>query len=695
MITGTQNDLYVEWNRVLGEYFFNENMAGREVLLYANFDLIEKLGSELGGKEGFIDALKTGPKGFRDNDICIIAYKILQTWRFDRSADYPPYIAYLVLFVLAAYVDGDFDPNAYYPKLRFLLNINDDSYSFPYRHKMYELWDDLEKWSKEDREEELGSFTARIRGQRIHVGLPLSQTILSQEERDNLVKIFVLANLEPGITLPDSEIQKVLTSYGGEYLNRRTSRLLNGREDKELAHALIEFVKEELIVWNGSAPIEDIEQLDKVFIRCAVKICLQIVPLSKQVKGSLRLKSNYDFPIEGLNLISENTVVTTSTLNCKRSTQFWTTPLKNDDQKIFDAFGFDWNKTVSLVDSDIYWRGITKSDGIKLFIRGKQEQLPDTWVESSNTLERNSEFAVACLPSFSSPVQNWIEKACQKIASPILLPNGWSFYQAKNATSSFEMSPYLTLSTQTVLRMRNGIRLGRQNTFLNYYLPKVVIENGEGDVQVELLSNDKKIAELIKENNNSWTFPMNLPVDKQLRLRVISGSEEIEFKGRKIVTLHDGSAINPNKSPNPPSRATNGNFIKLPTSDFGISGAKVMGLTPNVTDSYNLHLFPSNERIVFLGQRPGEIADYEQDLFLSWKPIWALVKIDRKKWRVIFCANSLKFRPVSALKSASLILIKEWKRFIWVNRKVNDLSQLQLMGEKKLWEEYKNAARKL
>jgi hypothetical protein len=190
-------DAYKSWNDKLAAYFFNENMAGREVLLYASFDLIEEVGSDLGGIEGFTTAVKTGPSWIRNGDLCVKADKLFQTWKFDRSGNYPPYIAYLVSFVLANYIEGDFDANAYYPRLKTLLRLEHESNASHCFDKMYVLWDDLEKWSKEDREDELGSFTARVRGGKWHVGLPLSQTLLSKEERDHLPLIFRESCFEP------------------------------------------------------------------------------------------------------------------------------------------------------------------------------------------------------------------------------------------------------------------------------------------------------------------------------------------------------------------------------------------------------------------------------------------------------------------------------------------------------------------
>ena len=44
------NVTYLEWNDLLAKYCFSEEKAGKEVLLYVNEPLINKLGAPLGGR---------------------------------------------------------------------------------------------------------------------------------------------------------------------------------------------------------------------------------------------------------------------------------------------------------------------------------------------------------------------------------------------------------------------------------------------------------------------------------------------------------------------------------------------------------------------------------------------------------------------------------------------------------------------
>jgi hypothetical protein len=699
-------DPYTIWNQNLSAYFFNEGMAGREVLLYANFDLIEKVGANIGGIKGFVEAVKTGPGWIKNGDLCVKAYKLFQAWKFDRSGEYPPYIAYLVSFVLANYIEGDFDANAYYPRLRTLLSLEHDSTASHCFDKMYELWDDLEKWSKEDREEELGSFTARVRGGKWHIGLPLSQTILSKEERDRLSLIFSEAFFEPGSSQPAVAIVDALRKFGSKHLSKKTIRLLNSTQDKELTAALVDFVREELIAWNGFSPAS-IENETKAggepagYTRSAVKVCLRVEPFSKKVNAILRVKSNSDFPVDGLNLFLTSYGQQSTRFDCKRASKFWSTPLRQLNQPPVDAFVFDWTKQLLLQDEERSWTSLMKASNVKWFARGKNEQLPDDWVESSQLPEKNAEFALACHPGSLETTSPWIEAGCELLKPEVKLPNGWTFFQIKIARASFPGTEALTAGNQPVLRFRGGIRLGNRNAFISYCAPQVLIENPPGDIDVLVTGNG--ISSPVKlnkgENENKWSFPAGLPAGQSLKIQVLSGGSEIKFNGTRMITFEEGNLLSSKIASvtSNVARDRHGRLINLPEDGkSSVNGAKVHNYHPGTLKTKPFTLFASGTKIVLLGQRTGEVAALETGLQIDFTPVWALVKCERKRWLVQFCAQSLEqAKPLRGLPGAPGKKVKEWKRLIWTNRMVNDSSQLEFASIKKLWEAYKNAAARL
>ena len=91
---------------------------------------------------------------------------------------------------------------------------------------MIDLWDDLEQWSVHDRTGELGVFQARIVGGKIHIGLPLAQTILTETERGDLPRMFADAKLDPGRLASTRELRRALEVHGRDYLRPLTMRAL-------------------------------------------------------------------------------------------------------------------------------------------------------------------------------------------------------------------------------------------------------------------------------------------------------------------------------------------------------------------------------------------------------------------------------------------------------------------------------------
>jgi hypothetical protein len=697
-------DEYLNWNEILASHFFNENMSGREILLYANSDLIDEVGNRSGGKEGFINAIRTGPSRIRNGDLCVKAYKLFETWRFDRSGDFPPYIAYLISFVLASDVDGDFDANAYYPRLKTLLKFERDSDVHHCFHKMWELWDDLEKWSKEDREGELGNFTARIRGKKMHIGLPLSQTVLSGEERNHLPLLFTDANLEPGANLSSTIILNALKKYGAKYLGKKTLRLIDSNQDEDLRIALVNFVQEELAEWSGVPDAEAETEDDRFetkengkYVRSAVKLCLRIEPLSKKVTSFLRIKSNSDFPVDGLNL--SGTGVFDQELTCKRATKFWTTPLKQENH--IDAYSINWSNSLILRDEERKWVAASNGEAIKFLIPGKHEQLPDTWVESSSQTGRNIEFAIVCCPEQLNGVKEWVETGCELLKPETVLPNGWSLFQIKNARTPFPGSGANDFE-QVTLRLRGGVRLGNKNSFVNYFPPKVIVENAPANIEIKVSGNDSSTpTKLVKEQGlNIWDFPEELPVGQPLRIRVLENDEEIKVNGTRIITFDDGNKLSPSYDISKPkvARDATGKFIPATGTEAAvISGSKIYNHDLSIQPPVEMFpLLATAGNLILIGQRVGEAQAVEPDDQIQFEPVWALTKKDRKRWQVSFCANNVeKSLPLSAPANTPSRQVKEWKRLIWINRMVNDTSQLEPAAIKELWEAYKNAAARL
>jgi hypothetical protein len=244
---------YLSWNNSIGARFFTPEVKDRRVYLYVTADLIREVGKPSGaGMPDFLVAVKRGPEWVSHGNVCERADQCLSGWR-RRKLQYPPYLAYLGLFALAAGLRGDFASNAYYPRLRKLLGETPTSGTYRGFSAMRNLWEDLENWSQREMRGSQGIFQARVTSRFIHVGIPISQTILSEQERLALPSIFAEAAIDPASTPSEALLLDALIKYGGSRLRPRTRTILEERtKSEEEFEALIDAVIQELAEWDGT-----------------------------------------------------------------------------------------------------------------------------------------------------------------------------------------------------------------------------------------------------------------------------------------------------------------------------------------------------------------------------------------------------------------------------------------------------------
>lgn len=683
---------YLNWNDRLAQYYFNEEMAGREVLLYATREIIMSIGEGLGDVTDFINALKAGPIWATRVGLCQKAFQAYENWR-RRTLDYPPYVAYLVLFVLAEDTEGDFAPHAYYPRLWHLLMDPSETGMPPSFNRMRELWADLEKWSKEDKGEEIGRFTFRIRGGWDHVGLPLSQTLLSNEERNKLPFIFSEADLDPTDVPAVDTLKRAMLYYGTRLhlLGRRTLRLLEVTdENNTLKNALLEFVLSELTEWDGTAPeIITSEKSVAGESKAGLRLCLHEDSLAKKIVSYLRFKTNRTIPDTGLTFqYPDHKTI----LICSEASANWSSKLRIKDQATarlsgFDASLVDWLKGLSIKDIEYNWHAKLKGANVRLFLLGKREGLPD-WIESHH-LEMQSDFLIAAHSSILDAIRNWGAQFCENFQEKNYsgLPFGWSLFYGKNAIKSCENVDVLILSDLLRTRLVGGIKTGRGNSYLKFGLPCVMLENMSGNEKVKI--NGVEIPRADK-NIPVWELHGDFPLYEPLRIEVYGDSADpLQTRIIKIEDPHIQTAFD-----DLPQRGADGN-IAPPGSESYALGAKVIGASTRECAIFSTAL-PTHlsSRIVFLGSRPGEIKDWPgEELPLEWHPVWAVAKQGHKQWVIHFCGKSLCLEenhlPGPPLSDSRAV--KRWREAIWINRKISQ--QPTLPNLTRLWQKYLEAAK--
>ena len=426
---------YLRWNNTIAEHFFNPDMAGRSVHLFVNGKLITDLEGEIGTVAGsFIDAVQEGPTWTARQGICRRALQAYQGWRA-RGLQFPPYIAYLGLFVLAGGTDGDFEPHAYYPRLRDLLGEPGEG-TLPSFHRMQELWDDLEAWSEFDMAGDLGLFRARSIGGHIHIGYPLAQSLLTEQERKALPQVFDEAGLDPTTTPPADELARALRSPASrELLRSRTVRLVENQYDAEHYKALLDVVADELAEWDGE--IERVGQGGRPsrVATAGLRIGLDLDPVARTATASLRCKLKREFPEDGVQLGIPGIP---GQFLAEEYLEGWSLPISSQETgEMFDASRLDWNRGVAVRTGQPGLQLRLPGRPVRLFVEGTSEGIPG--LIEVHALPRGQSFYLGYREQSWSRLEKWVTTECRGFEDlePVKgLPTGWRLARISEATGT-------------------------------------------------------------------------------------------------------------------------------------------------------------------------------------------------------------------------------------------------------------------
>ena len=480
--TSTPSNRYKAWNDALAARFFNEAMDGRNVHLYVNQDLITEVGQGLPGAGNFPSAITGHPQAptFKGEQVCNRAYRDFRRWKTIKS-EFPPYIGYLCLFVLASGTDGDFASNAYYPRLWTLMGYSGRTDRVPDFEHMSELWDDLENWSVYEKQGELGIFHSRSIGGFVHVGYPLSQAILVESERQVLPLVFYEARLDPASTHPAGEIAMALRGITAKQeLRPRTVRIAESPQD-ELHTALTETVREELAAWDGKVTDTGPGISQQTETLAGLRLCIELDSVARIVKSSIRCKLNHEYPEAGL-LLDRG-------LLAEEDVNGWSLPVTTVATGAnFDASELDWWTDVTMRCASLGYRLRLKGYPVRIFTNAMPEGI--SGLVDTPTLPSGQSFYL-CYPEAAwSRLEKWATTQCQGFQDLKItqgLPKSWRLARVEAAIGDEAVpSAFTTLTFQSGLRLllAGGIRSGNGNNFFNFAPPAVVLVGGASDTAV-------------------------------------------------------------------------------------------------------------------------------------------------------------------------------------------------------------------
>ena len=206
---------YLEWNNIIGEHFFNPRNAGKDVYLYITkvdiINLVRQENSSLSDGSvwiDFVNAIKGGLPGASGNiaSRAKCCYDRRNLISIDKTPiRFPPYISYLVFFVLplTENLEGDYNSNNYYGRLNRLLtdsSIDQTLGVSDFRdYNLNLLWSDLENWANIKHCGDLGRFRVMPfkNANWIYVGKPFSQCILPPKATVKLPELFLQSGMMP------------------------------------------------------------------------------------------------------------------------------------------------------------------------------------------------------------------------------------------------------------------------------------------------------------------------------------------------------------------------------------------------------------------------------------------------------------------------------------------------------------------
>ncbi|MBP2146118.1 hypothetical protein J2129_001572 [Methanofollis sp. W23] len=712
---------YHDWNKHITKYFFKEDNAGKDVILFVNKEIIDEIGKPYGGGfDDFVQCLVRGPDFVNNNpeNICKMAYETYNRGK-QMDMEYPSYIAYLALFVCAATIDGDYDRNAYYPKLKDLVGDDQDiNMSALFSDYISDLWKGLQRWSQVKTGEAYGRFTITRRGGHVNVGIIYAQTILSENERKNLPTIFSRAGLDPTDPPTEDILKSKLRRYGEEFFENRTKKLLNSNWNQEntLLGALIDLVLSELERWDGTVPesgqaleegqdtLAAVTQRGHRWVNVYARVCLSRV--LGGFSSHIRFKVNPDnvvFPEDGLEFkVSENPYLTEKRLldevfsSHQTNKAGWSRPLqtsKDGRVEILKAELFDWSEGATFVDGEMDWKVVLRPADVRVFLPGGRDNLPDTYVEAQH-LEHACPFLIACRDSFKERITCWGESETEKFeqVSSSGIPEGWSLFQGENAKTDCRGFDPLTLPKEIRLKLVGGVRHSAgSNKFLHFAPPTIVVEGSSGNVTVMI--NGEEIPQKLVEGMQ-WDIPSGYNIGESLTIDVLSDSKKacnsrtIQFVGSELI--EDFSNV--------PLLDSKGRLLRYGEGGQPLrfaQGVVVYGV--DVSEFGNVPLgaptYLSNS-ITFLGPEPGMVACWPNDpLPTEWSPVWALAKTGRNSRDVHYCGlpEDDNSRPRDTRTKTGHKTLKLWKESVWVNRKRNNPPKIPKLRKK--WSKYMEVAK--
>lgn len=540
---------YTDWNQLIGKYFFNESMAGKEVFLYMSKEDLIKLGKPFFDPDeysddfyivrDFISAAKSGiPRA--SGSILEKANYAYQMNRYDfgdleeDDIKFPLYLAYLVLFVmpLTETLDETLNANNYYSRFNTFIGANKDRHevnSINYSsNKIHRLWNGLENWANEIMGGSLGQFYHRkfSHAHWVNVGSMFSQCVLPPKTFRAFPAFFSKHGFVPHYDYSPSFFRDKLVNGGIEFLNlpNYVKKLFKNQGANELVDKILEITQREYLNWEGNISSHD-TLLKDFENNTTARVHLQIKysKISESVSFSYRIVYKNDYP--------EDLV-------------FGGQEVYEEMNTFSNTLSGDFREEFVLEDSFNKWRAVFPKKDIRLFVNGSYFQLDNSnWVETDN-LSKVDPMLIMCTLEKQDIVENWLKTECNETFFEINeyegKPDGYCIYRFCGVRNSLETELSLILKKDKKISLYSELKIDYR-TFMRVILPEVIIENADGseEVYLEYRSTDEKIFLNRIKGTNRWQLPDDILLDEEFKVKISNQDLLQTYTNYKIVSADD------------------------------------------------------------------------------------------------------------------------------------------------------------
>lgn len=253
---------YFRYNDGLNHFFFDGRFGDKPIYLDLETDVFSYLGDKLNitadMAEENLPKVVSNTFDLTRKEPYIWHWKQNQRWHHEGRNSLPPFTAFLCVLSMAAESMRSgkrFSGNNFYDRYGELLGINDPTAiknikSADSMQYTVGLWDSLNRWLKFT-DYQYGIPTAKEVGTKKYISWPISQALVRDQDRKNLMLMFEHKQLNSSQLISKSEMSLILddwlsTSYG-------TKSLVAIWKEKVLQEKVVEAAVECFENWDGDS----------------------------------------------------------------------------------------------------------------------------------------------------------------------------------------------------------------------------------------------------------------------------------------------------------------------------------------------------------------------------------------------------------------------------------------------------------